>query len=79
MTVVAILLVDKAGHRTLLLDGLAGMALMLGVLTVAAFVFSYRLIPETKGRSLEAVQVDLRERSLTRTAEELDGESEYAD
>jgi MFS transporter, SP family, galactose:H+ symporter len=36
-----------------------GTFLMFAVLTVAAFTFTYRLVPETKGRSLEQIEADL--------------------
>ncbi len=35
-----------------------------GVLSVAALVFTYFLVPETKGRSLEAIEADLRDSAV---------------
>ncbi|RBI59293.1 MFS transporter, partial [halophilic archaeon] len=34
---------------------------LFGVCSLAALAFTYRLVPETKGRSLEAIETDLRE------------------
>ena len=39
--------------------GRTGTFLLYAALTVAAFVFSYRLVPETTGRSLEQIEGDL--------------------
>jgi SP family galactose:H+ symporter-like MFS transporter len=36
-----------------------GTFLLFAVLTMAAFAFTYRLVPETKGRSLEQIETDL--------------------
>nr|WP_234403543.1 sugar porter family MFS transporter [Halarchaeum acidiphilum] len=49
----------------------------LGVLTLVALLFSNRLVPETKGRTLEEIEADLRERYLTQQSGEFDGESDY--
>ncbi|QSX00540.1 sugar porter family MFS transporter [Haloterrigena alkaliphila] len=41
--------------------GQSGTFWLYGVLTLLALLFCYRLVPETKGRSLEAIEADLRE------------------
>ncbi|MFH5801727.1 sugar porter family MFS transporter [Haladaptatus sp. CMAA 1911] len=41
-----------------------------GALSIVTFVFAYYLVPETKGRSLEAIESDLRSNSLTGSSEE---------
>src|SRR5699024_3521368 len=42
----------------------------LGVISVAAFVFVYLRVPETMGRSLESIESDLRERTITDSSAE---------
>ncbi|ELY65866.1 MFS transporter, partial [Natrinema versiforme] len=46
-----------------LIDGIGqtGTFWLYGVLSLLALVFCYRLVPETKGRSLEEIEADLRE------------------
>jgi MFS family permease len=39
--------------------GSAGTFLMFAVLTVGAILFTWRMVPETKGRSLEAIEAQL--------------------
>ena len=42
--------------------GRPGTFLLYAILTVAAFIFTRALVPETKGRSLEQIEADLRSR-----------------
>ncbi|GAB3667227.1 sugar porter family MFS transporter [Halopiger thermotolerans] len=44
--------------------GQSGTFWLYGVLSLAALAFCYRLVPETKGRSLEEIENDLRETAL---------------
>ncbi|ELZ06405.1 sugar transporter [Natrialba chahannaoensis JCM 10990] len=47
--------------------GESGTFWLYGVLALGALLFCYRLVPETKGRSLEEIEADLRETSLGTT------------
>jgi hypothetical protein len=48
--------------------GTGGTFAVYAVLTVAAIVFTLRLVPETKGRSLEQIEMDMHESETARQA-----------
>lgn len=77
-TVLALRLLDRAGRRTLLMIGVSGMTISLlalggafvgggyaaiGVLTL---VFCWKLVPETKGKSLEEIEAEFEARARRR-------------
>ncbi|RZH69672.1 sugar porter family MFS transporter [Natrinema altunense] len=55
------LLVSLTFLRLIDVVGQTGTFWLYGALSVLALLFCYRLVPETKGRSLEAIEADLRE------------------
>ncbi|WP_408956793.1 sugar porter family MFS transporter [Natrinema sp. 74] len=50
--------------------GQSGTFWLYGVLSVIALVFCYQLVPETKGRSLEEIEADLRETAFGRDTDD---------
>ncbi|AEH36240.1 sugar porter family MFS transporter [Halopiger xanaduensis] len=58
------LLVSLTFLRLVDVFGQSGTFWLYGALSLAALVFCYRLVPETKGRSLEEIEADLRETAL---------------
>ncbi|PCR91778.1 sugar porter family MFS transporter [Natrinema ejinorense] len=64
------LLVSLTFLRLIDVVGQTGTFWLYGALSVLALLFCYRLVPETKGRSLEAIEADLRETAFGRDAGE---------
>ncbi|WP_226483123.1 sugar porter family MFS transporter [Natrinema amylolyticum] len=60
------LLVSLTFLRLIDVVGQTGTFWLYGALSLLALVFCYRLVPETKGRSLEAIEADLRETAFGR-------------
>ncbi|WP_247003123.1 sugar porter family MFS transporter [Halosolutus gelatinilyticus] len=59
--------------------GESGTFWLYGLLSLAALVFCYQLVPETKGRSLEEIEADLRETALASGAGRREGTESEAD
>ncbi|MBZ6494840.1 sugar porter family MFS transporter [Natrinema longum] len=64
------LLVSLTFLRLIDIVGQAGTFWLYGALSVLALLFCYLLVPETKGRTLEAIEADLRETAFGRDAGE---------
>ncbi|NKE36919.1 sugar porter family MFS transporter [Natronococcus sp. JC468] len=73
------LLVSLTFLRLVDVFGQSGTFWLYGVLTLLALVFCYQLVPETKGRSLEEIEDDLREKALVGDAERGDAVSSGSD
>lgn len=73
------LLVSLTFLRLVDVFGQSGTFWLYGVLTLLALVFCYHLVPETKGRSLEEIEDDLREKALVGDAERGDAVSSGSD
>ncbi|ELY88310.1 sugar porter family MFS transporter [Natrialba taiwanensis] len=66
------LLISLTFLRLVDVIGQSGTFWLYGILSLVALVFCYRLVPETKGRSLEEIEADLRNTSIGADPSETD-------